>query len=511
MIQQKTAFDDPIALVTKSLLLLKRQACWIVIASQMIAIIGIVIVVLLPNKYLATTTILVDPQKIPERYVTSTVTSDPSARLNALTQLVLSATKLQEIIDQLNLYPRLRETKSREEVLEFVRSKIKIEVKGGSEQGMSSFTISYEDVDRSIVAPMANQLASSFINWNLRIREQQALSTSQFLSGELEKAKASLEAQENELKSFRVMHAGETPDDLSGNMQAISTLQSQMQANVDAIGRLDEERILLSQIRHPIDPQDLSEVPERMRLSQEHTRLEAEIANMHREYTDRYPDIVSAHQQLALVDKKLSALPASAPGAMLSLDSNTRLRLELVNQQLARRNGQQNEIHRNLASYQGKVGAVPALQMQLADLTRNYDVSKQNYQSLLDKSMSAGMAKDLESAQEAERYTALDTAKTPEKPFTPKRIPLVAGVFTFSLLFPSVLVLAFEFLLGRVESREDIIAMLTATVPIMGTIPPIVSQTQHRHRCLAWLGTGVFSLLSIVAVIILLVKVRPIL
>ena len=129
----------------------------------------------------------------------------------------------------------------------------------------------------------------------------------------------------------------------------------------------------------------------------------------------------------------------------------------------------------------------------------------------MDKSMSAGMAKDLESAQEAERYTALDTAKTPEKPFTPKRIPLGAGVVAFSLLLPSLLVLAYEFLLGRVESKEDIIATLTSTVPIMGTIPPIVSQTQHRHRRLAWLGTGVFSLLSIVVVIILLVKVGPIL
>src|SRR6195952_3848094 len=144
MSYEKQGSDSSMNLVTRSVSLLKRHIWPIIIASQVIAVLGITAVSLIPDVYLATTTILVDPQKIPERYVTSTVTSDPNARLNALTQLVLSATKLQEIVDRLNLYPKLRQKKSREELLDYVRAKIKIEVKTGSEQGLSSFTISYE-------------------------------------------------------------------------------------------------------------------------------------------------------------------------------------------------------------------------------------------------------------------------------------------------------------------------------------------------------------------------------
>ena len=143
---------------------LKKHVHAVFLSSLLLSIAGIVVISLIPNLYRATTTILVDPQKIPERYVASTVTSDPNAHLNTLTQQVLSASRLQEIIDQANLYPNLRKKKSREELLDYMRSKIKIELKQGSEQGLSSFSISYDDESRWQVASVTNQLASSFID-----------------------------------------------------------------------------------------------------------------------------------------------------------------------------------------------------------------------------------------------------------------------------------------------------------------------------------------------------------
>src|SRR5580698_9275794 len=59
----------------------------------------------LPDIYMSETTVLVDPQKVPEIYVKSTVTGDVRNRLGTLSQQILSATRLQKIIDQLNLYP----------------------------------------------------------------------------------------------------------------------------------------------------------------------------------------------------------------------------------------------------------------------------------------------------------------------------------------------------------------------------------------------------------------------
>ena len=59
----------------------------------------------LPDIYTSETTVLVDPQKVPEVYVKATVTGDVRNRLGTLQQQILSATRLQKIIDALNLYP----------------------------------------------------------------------------------------------------------------------------------------------------------------------------------------------------------------------------------------------------------------------------------------------------------------------------------------------------------------------------------------------------------------------
>jgi succinoglycan biosynthesis transport protein ExoP len=83
---------------------LRQHVHLVFFSSLLLASAGIVGVSLLPNIYRATTTILVDPQKIPERYVASTITTDPNARLNTLTQQVLSDSRLQEILEKDHLY-----------------------------------------------------------------------------------------------------------------------------------------------------------------------------------------------------------------------------------------------------------------------------------------------------------------------------------------------------------------------------------------------------------------------
>src|ERR1700738_4425347 len=126
MSRQQVRSNSSSVSIRDCLEVLKQHVHLVFLLSLVLAILGIVGVSLLPNIYRATTTILVDPQKIPERYVASTITTDPNARLNTLTQQVLSSSRLQEIIDRDNLYPELRRTKSSEEVVEYMRKKIKI-------------------------------------------------------------------------------------------------------------------------------------------------------------------------------------------------------------------------------------------------------------------------------------------------------------------------------------------------------------------------------------------------
>jgi succinoglycan biosynthesis transport protein ExoP len=511
MKQSQMRQRNPPVSVKQLLEALKQHAHVVFLSFLLLAILGIVGVSLLPNVYRATTTILVDPQKIPEKYVSSTVTTDPNARMNTLTQQVLSASRLQEIIDKDNLYPELRKKKSREEVLDFMREKTKIELKQSPEpeQGLSSFTIAYEDNDRMLVALITNHLASSFIDWNLKVRQQQAFGTTQFLSTELQRAKEGLEEQESQLEAFRMKHSGATPDELNSNLQALSRLQAETQSNMDAVSRLDQERILLTQVK-PAETQTVP-ITERDRLLQEKRRLESERWNLKRQFTDTYPDVIALNEQLRNLDVRLAAMPELAKGSTESYDSNTQVRLALIDKELQRHRQHLTELQQQIQTYQWKVDSVPVLETQLAELTRNYEASRQNYQSLLDKTFSAGMSEELERKQQAERFTILDPAKTPEKPVRPNRVPMMAGVLFAALLIPAATVIGIHLLSDSIKSEAEVREMLPFEISILGVIPPIENRADLRRGHLMKAQMVIISLIACTALVIFLFKVRPIL
>jgi polysaccharide biosynthesis transport protein len=146
MIHEETDTSNSSITVKQCLATVRQHIHLVIVSTLLIIVIGVIGVSRQPNVYRSTITILVDPQKIPERYVASTITTDPNARMNTLAQQVLSGSRLQEIIEKNNLYTELRKESSREEVLDYMREKTTIEVKQSPEpeQGLSSFSISYE-------------------------------------------------------------------------------------------------------------------------------------------------------------------------------------------------------------------------------------------------------------------------------------------------------------------------------------------------------------------------------
>src|ERR1051326_4645371 len=201
----------------------------------------------LPNIYTSDTVILVDPQKVPESYVKSTVTGDIRNRLGTLSQQILSATRLQKIIDSLNLYPEERKRLAREDVITTMRHDIFTNIVSdfGGSQDLQAFKITYSGKDPRLVAQVTNQLASLFIDENWKAREQQATGTTEFLENQLQETCKALEAQEAKIKDFRMKHIGEMPEQQTAGLQILGQLQSQLQLEGEALSRAESQKTIL--------------------------------------------------------------------------------------------------------------------------------------------------------------------------------------------------------------------------------------------------------------------------
>lgn len=446
---------------------------------------GATLIFLMPDHYKASTTILVDPQKIPEKYVSPTISSDPGQRLTTITQQVLSSTRLQQIINDMHLYPELQGKSSREEIIEKMRKDITITVKQGSSSGLSAFTIEYEGSKADQVASVANQLAGSFIEWNNKNREQQAKDTTEFLDAQLKEAKENLEEQEKKVSAFKMSHLGEMPEQQQGNLQALAQLQTQFQANVDAQNRMEVERTLLTR---GMDPSTTSgsvvktaPLTERGRLEAERRDLKGNLLDLQRRYTNAHPEVKDASARLARVEEQLKALPPDPPVTADTNDNSViTVRLQLLDREAKRLAEEQKRITAQITSYRGKVDAVPVREQQMAELARNYSVSKEHYQSLLDKTFSAGMAAEMERKQQSEHFTILDKAQVPEKPFKPRRRLMLAGTFIGALFLSIGLAYGKDMMNDTMKIERDLKLLLPAHVHVLTAVPMLDSASDRR-------------------------------
>ena len=466
----------------------------------------------LPAVYRAETAILVESQHIPERYVSATVTPDLQDRLNVLSEQVLSASRLNEMIEKYDLYKQDRKRLVREELLAKMRSDITIKPSRAGVSGPGAFRISYQGPNPVIVAQVANQIGSFFIDENIRQRATEAQGTSEFLEHQMSEAKKRLEEQEGMLSQYKLAHSGEVPEQENALLSTIGQTKVQLVGVQDALNRAQQNKVMLesslsnlqvssapvSQILNATPSTESSEIAGVPLPQKESERLTAQLAALTIRYGPQHPEVrrVKAELQRSLDAEALSASSGSRPehgetpaakaprapsaplrqtpsGAAQSLAMN-RERIDTLKAQIAAAakeieglNNERRSIQINLTSLEAHIENLPLREQQLASVTRDYETTKAAYQSLLDKKLAADVAADMEKRQKAERFVPLEIARVPEKPIKPKRQLLAAGAGLFALALSMALAAALEFRKGAVLGEWE----LPASVTILGRIP----------------------------------------
>lgn len=473
----------------------------ILLATVVLSAIAIVQISLLPDYYTASTMVLFDPQKLPEKYVAPTVTADPAQRLTTLTDEVLSPSRLQQVSRDLHLYADPSKISQRD-MVEQMRKNITVEMKPVSEHEMSAFVISYTDRDPNLVAMVANRLADSFIRWDLSMRQQRATNTTEFLTDQLQNARQTLDREEATVADFKVKHSGELPEDVQANMQALYRLQLALQTNSDALDRLQQEKTLLTE--SPDSTLTTSAAPsERARLETVQRTLQAELTDLRTQYTEQYPDVITTKQRLEGVTKQLSQ---TAPESAQSSTSGVRLRI--IDQQMERMQEEKKKLAAEINAYQSRIAATPVRANELEDLSRDYNSAKEQYRNLLDNRFNAGIAMDLERKQKASRFT-VDPAPLPEKPIKPNRILLLAMALPFCLFIPAGSAVAISEVRRTVNSGRALRSLLPVAAHVIADIPMIETPSYlRRQRRIAMVSIS-GSLSVVIALAAFLMKVHP--
>lgn len=504
-----------------------RHHKWLVLYLTVgLTILAVVPISMLPNHYQAWTTILVDPQRVPDdASATGPGRAGPSPlteRLRSITQeVLLSAPRLQGIIAKYHLEPELRETAyppiirsfrpslTDDDIIEAIRKRIEVTVKQGGAGAPATVNITYEGLDPAGSAQVANDLATQLIAWNVESRKQQTSSSVEFLRQQLEGAKKDLDDQEKTVRDFKLGHAGEMPGELQTSLQTLAQLRTMYQANSEALNRLSQEYIDLTKPGvggASSSGRSGAPLTGRERLQEEINQLREKRTDLLKHYTPTYPEVVDVETHLRLLTQQLNELPEEKleAGAVVPASSPNAARIEMNHRTAERLQEEQKRLGAQIADYQRRVDAVPVREQQLNELTRNYTISKQDYQTLFQKREAAEMAASLEMQQGENRFVVLDQARVPERPFKPNRPVLTIGAFLGSLALSLGLVLAKEQLRATVTTEDSLRGFLPDSVAVIASIPAIESPSDvSRRRTHARVAVAVLVVACVLVVVLL--------
>jgi polysaccharide biosynthesis transport protein len=467
---------------------------------------------LIPSTYRSGTLILVEQPSVPAKYVESNIDSDIQHQLDSITQQILSRTRLLRIIDSLGLYARDRKHKSTDELVETMRKDIEIELTHSDDKKLSSFNIYYASRDPKMAQQATSELANLFITENLEERQKRSENTTSFLEDQLSQARAKLAAQEAKLRVFKDQHLGELPTQTQSNLQILTGLQNQVQANQDSLNRAKQQNAYLESLinqYHAMNsssksgetggPAGLAEIDKEL------DQLKAQLADLTSHYTDKHPDVRKTKEQIARTEKMRERIVAemnspatnysTSPAAPAPLDAKTAPMLEMESQLKANRleiSNRETEIkdeQSKINQYQARLNMAPVMEQQFADITRDYDQSKTDYEGLLAKKNQSEMSTDLEKTEQGERFRMLDPPNLPSRPYKPNRLMLCGAGLAVGLVFGGALAFGQETLSGKIYSERELKKLLPFEVIV--EIPPIESlEEQSSHRRGVWIAAA---------------------
>jgi polysaccharide chain length determinant protein (PEP-CTERM system associated) len=394
----------------------------------------------LPKKYTSTTLVLVEQPTVPVDYVKPVVSADLSNRLAAMKQQILSRSRLQPIVEKFSLYANDRNKVPMDDQVEKLRQAIEVammEPMSGSQGRAPGFRVSVTFDNPRTAQEICSELTSMFMEQNLVDRGKIGDRTTSFLSRQLEEAKAKLDEQDAAVAEFKRRNMGTMPDETQTNLSLLTGMNSQLEANTQALVRAQEDKAfseaLLGQQETAWKAAQAGHNPETQ--EQQLTALQEQLAALQTRYTPEHPDVIKLQGQIDQLKQRIAEAPKAAPGQ--EPKNNTpkieppqiqqlRARIRQDNINIADLSKQQETIQERIRVLQARVQSSPAIEQQFKEVTRNYQTALDFYNELLRKKQNSVMATDLEHQQESETFRVLDPPSLPAKPSSP-RIPVLAA------------------------------------------------------------------------------------
>jgi succinoglycan biosynthesis transport protein ExoP len=429
----------------------------------------------MPGVYRSTATVLVARPEMANPSTRAALTSELEARVNRISEEALSRARLEALIDKYALYgPRAKED---EQSAARLRRDIRIEMKGVDsvqQRGTPiAFAVSYRGSNPETVARVTNELAAFYVSENSTIRERRAAEALQDVKREVEDAQRRLDEQDKRTNEFKRRNMGQLPEQVAANLAMLERLNAQLALNNHNQVVAMERRTAM---RRPGDGEMYAATTPEEALTMRLNQLNFDLAKLQRQYSDKYPDIITTKQEIESTKKQLAELgggsgksAAARPPRAVGADSD-----------IAALRAEDQRLRQMIAAYQARVEMAPEREQELQQLSRDYRATREMYDAVLKRYHDAEAAVDVERLRAGAEFQILEPAVPAREPAAPNRPKLILlGVVLACALTGAAVMLA-EQLDTSFHGVDDLRSF--SKLPVLVTIPEITTHADRLRR-----------------------------
>ncbi|HEY9231440.1 MAG TPA: Wzz/FepE/Etk N-terminal domain-containing protein, partial [Blastocatellia bacterium] len=343
--------------------ILRRRAMLIAFVTIIVLLAAFVVVINVPHLYESRTRIVVSGQ-IYDRQANS-------AQIAAVTEQITSRTNLEGLINRYQLFAPVT---NMDRATADLANAIKLETKYRSDSNgfPESFTLAFRDPNPKVAQQVVTELLGVFNQANATL-EHQATEEARQIRAQI----ADIEAQLAQNHNSRAAHAAST----SAASRAASYAErarSERNAIAASVEQLHDRQYALQQqisnqkkaivqqqeIVRTVMPADDRTANSMGALLKRKADLEAQIKQYQDQYTDKYPKLATAREQLAEVEQRINEARASGEGTRAAQASPEAQQLRQMQIELSRMETELEIVERELNRKQQaatSVGGVPSV------------------------------------------------------------------------------------------------------------------------------------------------------
>lgn len=492
--------------------------------AWIVGIIGAAVLFKMPDKYEASARVYVDTQSVLKPLMSGlTVQPDIDQQIAILSRTLISRPNLEKLIRMTDLDLGIKSSREREGLLDDLTKTLQIRSVGRE----NLYTINYRDSNPDEAKRVVQALLSIFVESGIGDKRKGSDTARRFIEEQIKGYETKLEEAENKVKEFKLKHMGLMGADGQNYFSKMTALSSDLNAAQLELRAAEQSRDALKRElagEEPIFLPDNSTNPQgpiATPLPEIDTRIEAlkrALDELLPRYTDQHPDVIGTRRVIAeLEEQKKRELAARAKpdkdGKPTVRPVNTNPVFQQLKVTLA-------ESEANVAALRARVGELtsrfnalraqaqllPQIEAEFAQLNRDYDVQKRNYESLVARRESASLSGEMDAAAGVADFRIIDPPAVSPKPVAPNRL-LILPIVLLAALGAGVFV---SFVISQIFPTFHEARTLREFTqrPVLGTISMLSGPAvrRKRRRSIYVFAGGVAGLVAIYGAAIILLS-----